>query len=180
MAQEKEAGCKAADLPETYHCFSLEIKYGLHGVEFCAGVSDHDLLFSEKGTEPAGQVGNGAQFPVLPPPGQRSSSTPSAIRRKPSSSAASKPGADLHLRSSFSSDISNRSGEWHYLPCRINHTFVSQEQAGRERVTSASCSSAPSPWACRKSSRQQRSPPQMLRQTGACKEMRHFSEEFAK
>lgn len=60
------------------------------------GVSDHDLLFSEKGAEPAGQqVGSGAQFPELPPPGQRSASTPSAIHRKPSAKAASKPGAVL-------------------------------------------------------------------------------------
>ncbi|KAK9909741.1 hypothetical protein WJX75_006802 [Coccomyxa subellipsoidea] len=65
----------------------------LQGIRSFAGVSDHDLLYSEKGAEPAGQqVGSGAQFPELPPPGQRSASAPSAIHRKPSAKAASKPG----------------------------------------------------------------------------------------
>ena len=64
-----------------------------------AGVSDHDLLFSEKGAEPTNsKLGSGAQFPELPPPGQRSAGTPSATRRKPPAKATSKTGADLSNR----------------------------------------------------------------------------------
>ncbi|BDA42988.1 probable DNA excision repair protein ERCC-6-like [Coccomyxa sp. Obi] len=64
----------------------------LQGIRSFAGVSDHDLLFSEKGAEPISQPGSGATFPDLPPPGQRTAQKPPAVGRKPSASAAPKPG----------------------------------------------------------------------------------------
>ncbi len=61
-------------------------------VSHLAGVSDHDLLFSEKGAEPISQAGSGSAFPERPPPGQRTAQKPPAVGQKSRASAASKPG----------------------------------------------------------------------------------------
>lgn len=117
-------------------------------------MSDHDLLFCEKGADPVNQARSGAAFPDLPPPGQRTAQKPPAVSRKSNASAASKPGNVLFLLLCYIVV----SGDVPY--CRIkqetcslillgmaqallNTPAMRQGGIGKDRVTSVIRSSAP-------------------------------------